>query len=363
MPSSCLRLTILACHGRAVANDQGTIFDAAGGSIGCAGDNQLTLSDDDGTVAQRHAFVSATSDGGRLLNTSEHAGIAVNGKLVAPREEMELQAGDIVNIGAYVLQAWASAAQPAWRLPTGTALTGPLGLTQAAAMESNPMQRTTPPPARADDLPIDGGPPEFLHDLLDTPLDPLALFGAPTSDWQSTRWNDAAWPETAPSNLFADLVPAGQPASAFGALQADNAPGYAIRDDTPEFDGHLRLKIVPTTESAAFDAPAARRISPDTPPTGYGGAFGRSQKGSACIVRVTIPDCSVNTQTPIVPSRSQPIAEHEPSTTPFVLALAQAFLNGAGVEPNVAATAGFTPEYMHALGTWVRALQLQTGQK
>lgn len=384
MPSSCLQLMIVASHGRALANDPGAVFGATGGSIGCSTDNTLALLDDDGTVSPRHAIVTAHGDGWHLLNTSDHAAIAVNGKLVAPRADVKLHAGDIINIGPYVLQAALNAAQPAWHLPRPIGLTGALSAAGSAEDGSNPLYRPAPLLAYADDLQIVDGATPPLHDLLDTPLDPLALFGAPTPDSPVARWSDTNWHEASASDLFANLI-APTPAKPFDAPRADNAPGLAIRDDVPEIKSHLQLKIVPPTEAAPFDEQADRQADDDPPRTGYGDAFGRAKDASPCIVRVTMPNYGVKLHAPVVPCHGESITESETNSitntqhgtrgdsssallpltaSPSAphLALAQAFLDGAGVAVGAAANAGFTPEFMHTLGTLVRALKLKSSQ-
>ncbi|RAS21710.1 FHA domain-containing protein [Paraburkholderia bryophila] len=333
MPSFSLQLMIVACHGKALPNDPGTVFDAAGGSIGRAPDNTLVLPDvDDGgsAVAQRHASISAHGDGWQLRNTSEHAAIAVNGKLVEPGGEIELRAGDIINIGAYVLRAGGAAAADSAR--NGNAA-------------PNPLYLTTPSSGLADDdRPFGPGTSSSLHDLLDTPLDPLALFGAPATKWSNTQWSDTNVPD-----LFADLVAA--PPGAFDASRTHSAPGHAIRDQVAEFDGHLRLKIAtPLAENSQHGA-GVRRAD-------YADAFSRLYDASACVVRVAVPNYGGKTHVPIDPSHPSTIAEGE--ATGSVAALAQAFLDGAGVPCDATAEAGFTPEFMHTLGTLVRTLKQHT---
>ncbi|WCM19380.1 FHA domain-containing protein [Paraburkholderia bryophila] len=365
MPSFSLQLMIVACHGKALPNDVGTVFDAAGGSIGRSPDNTLVLPDvDDGgsAVARRHASISAHGDGWQLRNTSEHAAIAVNGKLVEPGGEIGLRAGDIVNIGAYVLRAAAYSALPVRHLAGGAMLTdahsgvavganaGPGATADAARNRNaapNPLYLTTPSSGLANDgNPFNPGTSSALHDLLDTPLDPLALFDAPPTKWSNTQWNDTNVPD-----LFADLVAA--PPGTFDTSRTHSAPGHAIRDQVAEFDGHLRLKIAtPLAENSQHGSGAQR--------ADYADAFSRLYDASACVVRVAVPNYGGKTHVPIDPSHTSTSAESE--ATKSVAALAHAFLDGAGIPFDATAEAGLTPEFMHTLGTLVRTLKQHTGR-
>ncbi|WP_176061399.1 FHA domain-containing protein [Paraburkholderia sp. BCC1876] len=362
MPSFRLQLMIVACHGKALPNDPGAVFDAAGGSIGRAPDNTLVLPDDDdggSAVARRHASISAHGDGWQLLNTSEHAAIAVNGKLIEPRGQIELHAGDIVNIGAYVLRAAACPELPVWNLTDGSTLTdarsaagsgsgvgaGPAA-DSAENAAANPLYVTPRPYGLSEDRPFSPGTSTSLHDLLDTPLDPLALFEPPATRWSNTRWNEANVPD-----LFADLAAA--PPGAFDASRTDNAPGRTIRDHVAEFDGHLRLKIAtPIEETTRHNAITQR--------TDYADAFGRLYDASACVVRVAVPNYGGKTHARNDPPHKAPIDAGK--TIESAALLAHAFLDGAGVPCDAAAEAGFTPEFMHTLGTLVRTLKQPTGQ-
>lgn len=207
-------------------------------------------------------------------------------------------------------------------------------------------------PLISEDHPFDPGPSDSLqlHDLLDTPLDPLALFDAPATTWSNTRWNDANVPD-----LFADL--AAGPPGAFDASRTDSAPGHAIRDHVAEFDGHLRLKIAtPIAETSRHGSAAPR--------TNYADAFGRLYDTSACVVRVAVPNYGGKTHARSEPAHQATINEGSASdsATDSAAVLAHAFLDGAGVPCDAAAEAGLTPAFMHTLGTLVRTLKQHAGQ-
>jgi hypothetical protein len=90
------------------------------------------------------------------------------------------------------------------------------------------------------------------HDLLDTPVDPLALFDALDRGWSSLAGRE---PDAA--GLFADLL-AVRPTDGFDTPRQHGMGGHAIRDDVPELGGHLRLRVGrPQGESTRAEDPVA----------------------------------------------------------------------------------------------------------
>nr|WKF57376.1 hypothetical protein HUO10_001856 [Paraburkholderia busanensis] len=379
-----IRLTIVAGHGEALPNQPGALFDAAGGSIGRAADNHLVLADDDddATIARHHARLTVDGDAWLLANTSEHAAIAVNGKLVAPRERTALRAGDIVNIGAYVLRAEAASTEPAWDQHEGFARNAQPSAAHATDTFNPLRYDATPTRDASNDRPLDHAQFTPLHDLLDTPLDPLALFGAPASDWPGSRWNDAAWHDPSATDLFDDL--GSTPGTGFESPPIANASGHAIRDDVPEFDGHLHLPIAAhpspvssettastvAAETAAASSAATSTANANAHTADYANPFARLHDTMTPVVRVavTVPDYSGKSPRRVAhqpgtldKTGNAPPASFPPLPAPPPAALIQAFLEGAGIAPSAeaeaAVEAGLTPKLMHTLGALVRALR------
>ncbi|CAE6774376.1 hypothetical protein R69888_04002 [Paraburkholderia haematera] len=404
VPSFSLKLTLIACHGKALASGASAVFDASGGTIGRDAGNTLVLPDDDGVVAPRHAAVQALAGGWQLLNTSEHAAIALNGKMLAPGAQASLNAGDILNIGACILQTEASALTPGWSPPADAAcpIGSSFGSSPAAAgpdlLQKSLHTKSLPAGHSADPLsgaallaghpadPLSGAAlSTSLHDLLDTPLDPLALFGMPGPTTADSGWNDAGWNKSANGGLFADLVEA-PPSNGFTALQPDRSPGNAIRDNVPEFGGHLRLKIAsppdsaqtpePTELEAAASPPAESPSLPASPnqPAAYRDAFGETHEAPARVMRTAVPDYSGRFHTENTLRNDGPVKLREPFALPVhsappstpaeessiePAALIKAFLEGAGATPDAIADTELSPELMHTLGTLVRVLKRQ----
>ncbi|MEA3082859.1 MAG: hypothetical protein QOC89_556 [Paraburkholderia sp.] len=369
-----LKLTILASHGKALASGACASFDAQGGNIGSAADSTLRLPDDE-TVAGRHAAIRAQYGAWCLVNIGGHAALTVNGKPIAAGEEIRLQSGDIVNIGSYVLQA-TETLPPAWdfqmRGPSGAIRQDPNLPRPDNAAES--ARFATPPLdplvfGRLDGQSASEPPSAELDGLLDTPVDPLALFGAPRHGWNNAT-------EAHSSDLFADLT-GGRAASSFEAAPTDGLHGFPLRDDAPEHSAPLRLKIAnaqtpgPSDSAPVTIATATRPAHPasggSAQPTERAAKAAVPQYGEHSQVKAALrhgglvrlscanTPASVNDEARQEPQEPQPGSRD--ATTSALLALSGAFLAGAGVHPDRHLEAGFTPEFMHGLGAIARALR------
>jgi predicted component of type VI protein secretion system len=319
MFSSTLGLTIIASHGQARTGGARAQFNAAGGTIGRDAANTLMLPDD-GTVAEQHAAVVADKDGWQLVNRSAQARIAVNGGLLAPGEQTRLVAGDIVNIGAYVLQVSVASADK-----------GPLHYRPPV----DDYWDMSTPKAGEKTAPTD------LDDLLGLPVDPLALFGG-----ANRKGLGPAGRAAESMGLFGDMLATAPEAfntpidAQFDAQAgAPVEPDNAIRDNTPAYLSPMRVKMaapVPETQETAQTAemtktPAShiatlRIMAPAPRPGGYGAR----------------PSMTMAASQPLPASSSHAVQ---------LDALALAFLDGAGVAPDDAHAAGFTPAFMRTLGT------------
>jgi len=370
-----LKLTILASHGKALASGACASFAPQGGNIGRAADSTLRLPDDD-TVAERHAVIRAQYGAWCLLNIGGHAALTVNGKPIAVGQEIRLQSGDIVNIGSYVLQA-TETSPPAWDFqmqmhrPSGATpqdpnLPRPDNAGESARLATPPMEPWVF--GRLDGQSASEPPSGGLDGLLDTPVDPLALFGAPRQGWNNPT-------EASSSDLFADLT-GGRAASGFEAASTDGLHGFALRDDAPEHSAPLRLKIAnaktpvppdstPATIATAMAAahPASNESAPATerPAKVAVPQYGEHSQVKAALrhgglIRLTCAHTPVNlNDAPHEPQEPHPGSRD--ATPSALLALSEAFLDGAGVHPDRHIEAGLTPEFMRALGAIARALR------
>src|SRR5512134_1891239 len=79
-------------------------FGLAGGTIGRADDNTLVLPDPDRLVSRVQAGVRVVDDARLLIaNAAASSRFLVNGRELAPGEEVELREGDQLRMGPYVL--------------------------------------------------------------------------------------------------------------------------------------------------------------------------------------------------------------------------------------------------------------------
>jgi predicted component of type VI protein secretion system len=341
MSATILRLSILARRGEALPHGASARFDAQGGSIGSDPDNTLVLDGDD-LVAARHAAVHLEHGVWRLSNTSLQMAIAHNGRLLPPRESAPLRDGDIVNIGAYVLRAGVEEAVPGWHAPAEP---------RAAASVAS----------YAGASPGDDGLPHGLADLLDTPVDPLALFGTPQAMWDGYRGTaDSTGAQL--DNWIADL--SGTPARSAAARPDTVSP---LRDAAPEFLSHIR--IAPVAEPVVAE-PVVAELQAEAAARSYGATFGvpvRPQDAPTYTLRDPATDSRPVVQGGIgfpqgelshaIPTLTDPLVFAAPGA-PNLPLLAQAFLDGAGIAAADAEAAGFTPEYMRGLGALARGLKL-----
>ncbi|HZZ06507.1 FHA domain-containing protein [Paraburkholderia sp.] len=364
-----LKLTILASHGKALVSGACASFDTQGGNIGRAAGNTLRLPDDD-SVADRHAAIHARHDEWHLLNTSGNAALTVNGQLVAADQETRLRSGDIVNIGCYVLQA-AETLPPAWDFQMQTTSSGtpqhsppsPSGTVGQSGTPGTPGTPRMDPLGfgSLNGLTADEPPSAGLDGLLDMPVDPLALFGAPQRGWPDPS-------EAHSSDLFADLA-GSRPAGGFEAPAADGLRGFATRDDAPVQSAPLWVKVAQAQASApSASTPAA--ITTAASPARH--AFGEPTLATECAGPVSVPQYGEHARVKAAFRLGEPIRltrASEPvswmdfpqapqlDSAPALLALSEAFLEGAGVRPDGLAEAGFTPEFMHTLGALARTLR------
>jgi predicted component of type VI protein secretion system len=388
-----LKLTILASHGKALADGPCASFDASGGSIGAAADSTLRLPDDAG-VAERHALIRAQYGAWCLVNISGQAALTVNGKALAAGQQTRLQSGDIVNLGSYVLQA-AETLPPAWDFQMQRSAGAPSQEPDLPRPDrAGDLARLATPPleplafGRLHGLPASELPSAGLDGLLDTPVDPLALFGAPGQGWRNAA-------ETPSSDLFADLA-GGRVTNGFEATPSEGVHGFAVRDDAPAHSAPLRLKIANAQMPAVGAASASSSPSPSPMNTTAAPAvtakatgqpeFAASAPTTARAAEATVPQYGEHSQvkaafrhgapvkltcanTPMrvhdpaaqqVPQGPQPDHENTSIAALSALsALSEAFLDGAGVPPGRHIEAGFTPEFMRALGAIARALRAQ----
>ncbi|MFT4435076.1 type VI secretion system-associated FHA domain protein TagH [Caballeronia sp. 15715] len=107
-----LTLTVTACRGQPLAEPLSASFDVEGGTIGRAETSRLVLADPERLVSRVHARVERR--GGRWQLAQQGANpVLVNGRPVAAGDEVALEHGDAVQIGAYDIMVRIDAAAQA----------------------------------------------------------------------------------------------------------------------------------------------------------------------------------------------------------------------------------------------------------
>jgi FHA domain-containing protein len=208
------------------------VFLAPGGTIGRTAENQLMLPDEPGGICRVQAAMRYRDGAWRLANLSGMSAVLVNGQAVGAAQELLLENGDEVEIGAYVLHvaddganAQASAAQG----DVFSDLIGPGTLPVASLSE------------------LSVHPFDMDSAASRNPDDPLAHL--PKDDWRGddgSRDPLALFPDTGhgTEHEFSDptpaILPAGDPLASQRAnpisdtlrRRGDNDP---MRDDAPEY--------------------------------------------------------------------------------------------------------------------------------
>lgn len=231
-----IRLTVTSYNGQPLSQPLSAQFDELGGDIGRADTNQLVLPDPERTVSRVHARVLFRASTGFGIVDQGSNPISVNGEQLGKGREANIQPGDSLQIGGYVLAVEAGAAGAGAQDPFadffGLAPASPLGH-QAQHPPTRPGIRREPP------------------------VDPLGLFGpAPPTAAPA----QAGMP--APAAPFAGGIP-----DDWDPFAATPAPAAAARPGAASGARALGLDI-----GAGAPAP----LIPDLPGSAGGGAGGES---------------------------------------------------------------------------------------
>ncbi|MCA0244623.1 MAG: type VI secretion system-associated FHA domain protein TagH [Proteobacteria bacterium] len=315
-------------------------FDALGGTIGRADSNRLVLPDPDRTISRVHATVAQRS-GVFVIEDRGSNPIVVNGSALGKGAAVPLAAGDVVQIGGYLLEVRAAAVAPpaaATRMPASPvpaaggvipANWDPLHTGSAALPTSAP---AVPAPAPATPMPAAPGGTPSIDDLfgLDDQLprtDPLPRRMLP--DDLGPLLAAAPAPLSRPSALPSTLPPS-SPSSPSSAPPPATA-GDTRRTPVVSWDGSPRQATIVAAPVSAADG---RRAVP----TATGGSA-RPGLRSAGPVSAAAPAHA-----------AAPSSGASPAGAPAADGLLQAFLDGLG-NGRAPQLGALTPELMHLLGS------------
>lgn len=384
-----LILRVTSLDGAAPGQPIEARFDAAGGTIGRADDNQLVLPDPTRHISRVHARVVFADGGFDLVDEGANA-IDVNGAPVGPGQKARLRHGDQLRIGGYLvsvsLDLPRKAPAPAARDPFAAfgdpSSLDPLGLgsVRAAVPQTVPEARrpgasvgipddfdpfaaptSTPVPPAASALPNEldlglGGPGGTAPSI-------DAMFGlGPTPGGDPF----AEGPLSKPVPVADARAPASlDPLEALG-VPSPSVPAAPVPDRVPEVHGTFRVPqarpepqrparaaIQGDTFLSWEDAPAA--AAPGSPPGGEVAREAKQASGVTRIEPVSLPSLADSGPSPVAAPATPPAAAQAFAAKPAPTAadpLARAFFAGLGVDRLPLAT--LNPEAMELVGRLLR---------
>ncbi len=174
-----ITLTVTSFNGTAVS-DLACAFDELGGTVGRAPTNQLVLPDPERSISRVQAQVGFRS--GAYFLTARGAIVMVhNGKSMPVSGEVQLAAGDQLEIGGYRIAVSDSApasvaADPfeaAFGGPKGDAKPAPIATGSVKALTVPPPPASRPPPAAGQGKTSGGGIPDDWDPFVDTKSNPF----------------------------------------------------------------------------------------------------------------------------------------------------------------------------------------------
>jgi FHA domain-containing protein len=100
-----IKISVISYDNQASDNPPSAVFGPAGGSLGRGSDNELILPDPKCNISRRQASIK--SDGMRhsIMNLSQVSPIRINGKKIPLAADVDLQFGDEIEIGLFLLRA------------------------------------------------------------------------------------------------------------------------------------------------------------------------------------------------------------------------------------------------------------------
>jgi FHA domain-containing protein len=100
-----IKISVISYDNHAAEHPSSAVFGPAGGSLGRGSDNELVLPDPKCNISRRQALIK--SDGMRhsIMNLSQVSPIRINGKKIPLAADIDLQFGDEIEVGLFLLRA------------------------------------------------------------------------------------------------------------------------------------------------------------------------------------------------------------------------------------------------------------------
>jgi FHA domain-containing protein len=211
------------------------VFLPPGGTIGRAAENQLSLPDTSNGICRIQAAMRFREGGWRLANLSGMSTVAVNGQVLSCAQELVLENGDELEIGAYVLHVGADAVDTEVSTPRPDVFSdllgpGTLPVASLSELTVHPFDMESAASRNPDD-PLAQLPTEAWRGD-EGSRDPLALF--PDTDPHT----DHALSDSTPAMLPARDPLASRPVDPIGDTlrrRGGSAGQDPMRDDAPEY--------------------------------------------------------------------------------------------------------------------------------
>src|SRR5579872_1407976 len=100
-----IKISVISYNDEMATEPLSATFGPAGGSLGRGSDNSLILPDPKCHISRRQASIKSDGKHHSIMNLSQVSPILVNGKKIALALDAELQFGDEIEVGPYLLRA------------------------------------------------------------------------------------------------------------------------------------------------------------------------------------------------------------------------------------------------------------------
>ncbi|WP_027783048.1 MULTISPECIES: type VI secretion system-associated FHA domain protein TagH [Burkholderia] len=285
-----MQLIVIEHAGEPVENDSydAVVFHPPGGTIGRASDNHLVLRDDTRQISRLQALLQVGDDACLLKNLSSVSTIEVNREAVGYAQERQLNTGDIIRIGPYVLRAERDDGGDASVIDMAPDTDVHVDRRRAPEAAAPLQPAPSPPPLRDDAKGAGNRLWGLLQDRLaprGKPSDAGTRPGGPAraAPAQPTNRTVQAEPpvpsqrdlnqlSTDPLDLFAqssgDLGALGAAPSVDRGNADRDVPSSTQADHAPEWTQHVRVQpAAARAEARPADEPAQHAVHAPVPPT------------------------------------------------------------------------------------------------
>lgn len=359
---SMIKISVVSYNNEAPAQTLFAIFDKNGGTLGRSDDNYFVLPDPKRYVSRLQASIRSDGTRHKIVNLSQANPILINGQEINSGQEYDLNAGDEIQIGLYLLQAELHSGVGEESRARSLISNGDVTQPQIIPDDFDPFALPSQASRNRSDPLADLSSNEIsLESLkvgkadLDNLMSPASTsYGRSLLDASSLRMNSSS--EVDPLVLFSsDSVLMAKP-------ESDASGEHVVSNHVPEVNAHFMVpKANPTVshedENAAshvigrqvLSAPVLFNSTSDPEPV-----LEEPDMNDACLSGNTVeiapatPIDSEPTALPTILSGENPIPVANTKSVDSH-ELMQAFLRGAGTPPDTISSE-VSPEFMEIIG-------------